>query len=100
VLMLTSVYLVMPVVRVRFRHALIGGITATVIWEITRRVLVWYYGVVSTANLIHGPFATVVVALLSVDIVALTLLLGAQVIAELERKPGESTGEEQSGFET
>lgn len=35
VLMLTSVYLVMPVVRVRFRHALIGGITAAVLWEIT-----------------------------------------------------------------
>jgi YihY family inner membrane protein len=100
VLMLTSVYLVMPVVRVRFRHALIGGITAAVIWEITRRVLVWYYAVESTVNLIHGPFATVVVALLSIDIVALTLLLGAQVIAELERKPGESAGEKQSGFET
>ncbi|HEY6872569.1 MAG TPA: YihY/virulence factor BrkB family protein [Geobacteraceae bacterium] len=100
VLLLTSFYLVMPVVRVRFRHALIGGITAAVIWEITRRVLVWYYTVATMENLIHGPFATVVVALLSIDIVALTLLLGAQVIAELERKPGESAGEKQSGFET
>lgn len=43
--MLTSIYLVMPVVRVRFRHALIGGITAAVLWEITRRVLIWYYAV-------------------------------------------------------
>jgi len=100
VLMLTSIYLVMPVARVRFRHALIGGITAAVIWEITRRVLVWYYAVVSTVNLIRGPFATVVVALLSIDVVSVTLLLGAQVIAELERKPGESAGEKQSGFET
>jgi membrane protein len=100
VLMFTSIYLVMPVVRVRFRHALIGGITAAVIWEITRRVLVWYYAFLFMVNLIYGPIATVVVALLSIDVVAVTLLLGAQVIAELERKPDESTGEELSGFKT
>jgi membrane protein len=100
VLMLTSLYLVMPVVRITFRHALIGGVTATILWEITRRVLVWYYAVISMVNLIYGSFATVVVALLSIEAVALILLLGAQVIAELERKPVELTEEKLSGFET
>ena len=100
VLMLTSLYLVMPVVRITLRHALIGGMTATILWEITRRVLVWYYSVLSMVNLIYGSFATVVVALLSIDAVALILLLGAQVIAELERKTDELTEEKLSGFET
>jgi membrane protein len=100
VLMLTSLYLVMPVVRITLRHALIGGITATILWEITRRVLVWYYSVLSMVNLIYGSFATVVVALLSIEAVALILLLGAQVIAELERKTEELTEEKLSGFET
>jgi len=100
VLLLTSLYLVMPVVHITFRHALIGGITATILWEITRRVLVWYYAVISMVNLIYGSFATVVVALLSIEAVSLILLLGAQVIAELERKPDELTEEKQSGFET
>jgi membrane protein len=100
VLMLTSLYLVMPVVRITFRHALIGGITATILWEITRRALVWYYSVLSMVNLIYGSFATVVVALLSIEAVAVILLLGAQVIAELERKTEKSTGERLSGFET
>ncbi len=86
VLMLTSIYLVMPVVHITFRHALIGGVTAAVLWEITRRVLVWYYSVLSMVNIIYGSFATAVVALLTMDAVALILLLGAQVIAELERK--------------
>lgn len=86
-LMLTSIYLVMPVVQVTFRHALIGGVTAAVLWEITRRVLVWYYSVLSMVNIIYGSFATAVVALLTIDAIALILLLGAQVIAELERKP-------------
>jgi membrane protein len=100
VLMLTSIYLVMPVARVRFRHALIGGMTAAVLWEITRRVLIWYYAAVSMVNVIYGSIAITVVALLSIEVVAVILLLGAQVIAELERKPDESAAEGQSGFET
>jgi membrane protein len=85
VLLLTSLYLVMPGVHITFRRALIGGIAATVLWEITRRALVWYYSAISMVNLIYGSFATAVVALLSAEAVALILLLGAQVIAELER---------------
>jgi len=86
VLMLTSLYLFMPAVRVRFLHALIGGITATILWEITRRALIWYYSTLSMVNLIYGSFATPVVALLTAEAIALIVLLGAQVIAELEHK--------------
>jgi YihY family inner membrane protein len=100
VLLLTSLYLVMPVVHITFRRALIGGVAATILWEITRRILVWYYSVISMVNLIYGSFATAVVALLSTEAIALILLLGAQVIAELERKPDELTDEKRSGFET
>jgi len=99
VLMLTSIYLVMPAVRITFRHALIGGIAATILWEITRRLLVWYFAVLSMVNLIYGSIAAAVVALLSVEAVAFILLLGAQVIAELERKTDELTEERPSDFE-
>jgi YihY family inner membrane protein len=99
VLMFTSIYLVMPVVRITFRHALIGGTTATILWEITRRMLVWYYARLSLVNLVYGSIATVVIALLSVEAAALILLFGAQVIAELERKPDELAEEKRSGFE-
>lgn len=100
VLMLTSIYLVMPVGRIRFRYALIGGITATVLWEITRRVLIWYYATVTSVNVIYGSIAITVVALLSIEVVATILLLGAQVIAELEHKPEESAKEKQAEFKT
>jgi uncharacterized BrkB/YihY/UPF0761 family membrane protein len=76
----------MPAVRTTFRHALIGGVTATILWEITRHVLVWYYSTLSMVNVIYGSFATAVVALLITEVAALILLLGAQVIAELEHK--------------
>jgi YihY family inner membrane protein len=86
VLLLTSFYLVMPSVRITFRDAVIGGTVATALWEITRRVLVWYYSVVSSVNLIYGSFATSVVALISIEAIAVIILLGAQVIAEVERR--------------
>ncbi|MCM2265469.1 MAG: YihY/virulence factor BrkB family protein [Desulfuromonadales bacterium] len=93
VLILTSFYLVMPMVRIRFRHALIGGICAAVLWEITRRVLIWYYAAISMVNVFYGSIAMTVVALLSIDAVAVILLLGAQVIAELERIPDEASAD-------
>jgi membrane protein len=92
VLMFTSIYLVMPVARSTFRPSLIGGITATILWEITRRVLTWYYSSLSMVNLIYGSSVRTVVALLGIEVVAIILLLGAQVIAELERGSDESTG--------
>ncbi len=100
VLLLTSLYMVMPVVRITFRRALIGGVAATILWEITRRVLVWYYSVISMVNLIYGSFATAVVALLSTEAIALIVLFGAQVIAELERTTDRFGNERPSGFET
>jgi membrane protein len=99
VLLLSSIYLIMPVGRIGFLHALIGGITATILWEITRHVLIWYYSTWSMVNVIYGSFATAVVALLITEAVALILLLGAQVIAELEHKTDELTKEKLSGFE-
>jgi membrane protein len=85
IFVLTSIYLVMPVQRPSWRHALIGGITATVLWEITRHVLVWYFGTLSQVNVVYGSLTTSIIVLLSLEIAATLLLLGAQVIAEYER---------------
>ncbi len=100
VLMFSSIYLVMPTVRVRFRYALIGGLVAAVLWEITRRVLIWYYAAISMVNVIYGSIAITVVALLSIEVVTIILLLGAQVIAELEGTPDGSSDDAVSGFST
>ena len=83
--MLTSIYLVMPVGRLSLRTALIGGVTATVLWEIMRHLLVWYFSTLSQVRIVYGSLTTAIVALLSLEIAAMVLLLGAQVIAEYER---------------
>ena len=85
VLLLTSIYMVMPVGRLWWRHALVGGITATLLWEVTRRVLVWYFGTLSQVSVVYGSLTTAIVVLLTLEIAATLLLLGAQVISEYER---------------
>jgi YihY family inner membrane protein len=84
-LMLTALYMVLPARRVTFRRALLGGVAATALWEVVRHVLVWYFRTLSLVNVVYGSLATTVIVLLTLEVAALILLLGAQVIAELER---------------
>lgn len=85
IFLLTSVYMVMPVGKLSWRHALIGGVTAALLWEITRHLLVWYFSTLSQVNVVYGSLTTAIVVLLSLEIAATLLLLGAQVISEYER---------------
>jgi uncharacterized BrkB/YihY/UPF0761 family membrane protein len=77
--------MVMPVGRLRLRHALVGGVTAAILWEITRHILVWYFATLSQVGTVYGSFTTAIVVLLSLEIAAGLLLFGAQVISEYER---------------
>ena len=85
VLLFTLFYKIMPVAKVSFRRALAGGLTATILWEIVRHLLVSYYTKISVVNVLYGSMATIIIVLLTLEAVALILLLGAQVIADLQR---------------
>lgn len=85
ILVLTSIYLVMPAGRLSLSHALVGGVTAALLWEIARHVLVWYFTTLSKVNLVYGSMSTAIVVMFSLEIAAALLLFGAQVIAEYER---------------
>jgi membrane protein len=85
IFVLSSVYMVMPVGRLSWRHALLGGATAALLWEVTRHVLVWYFSTLSQVNVVYGSLTTSIVVLFSLEIGATLLLLGAQVISEFER---------------
>jgi membrane protein len=85
IFMLTSIYLVMPVGRLSLPHALLGGVTAALLWEISRHALVWYFATLSQIGVVYGSLTTAIGVLLSLELAATLLLLGAQVISEYER---------------
>jgi YihY family inner membrane protein len=100
VLILTSIYLVMPVGRLSVRHALIGALTAALLWELTRHLLVWYFARLTQLVVVYGSLTTAIVVLLTLEFVAAFLLLGAQVIAEYERLGKDGSGAPSAPFRT
>jgi len=85
VLMLASIYLVMPLGRPSWGAALLGALVAALLWELTRHALVWYFGTLSQIGTVYGSLTTAIAVLLSLELGATLLLLGAQVISEYER---------------
>ncbi len=83
--LLTSIYVVMPAGRLDLRHALLGAVSAVLLWELTRHVLVWYFATLSQVGVVYGSMTTTIVVLLSLELGATLVLLGAQVISEYER---------------
>ncbi|MET0383983.1 MAG: YihY/virulence factor BrkB family protein [Burkholderiaceae bacterium] len=94
IVLLTSIYVVMPQGKLRVRQALFGAVAAVLLWEVTRHVLVWYFATLSQVGVVYGSMTTAIVVLLSLELGATLVLLGAQVISEYERlsshapKPG------------
>lgn len=84
VALFTAIYRVLPVVRISMRRALVGGIAAAVLWRLVGAFMVYYFTNLSMVNLVYGSLATVIVVLLFMEVAFIILLLGAQVIAELE----------------
>ncbi len=85
ILLLSGIYYFMPVGRLSALHALIGGTTAGLLWELIRLALGWYFGALSQVSVVYGSLTTAIIVLLSLEVAATLLLLGAQVIAEYER---------------
>ncbi|MEK7876711.1 MAG: YihY/virulence factor BrkB family protein [Pseudomonadota bacterium] len=85
ILLISAIYYFMPAGRLSARHALIGGATAGLLWEFIRHALGWYFGTLSQVSVVYGSLTTAIIVLLSLEVAATLLLLGAQVIAEYER---------------
>jgi uncharacterized BrkB/YihY/UPF0761 family membrane protein len=47
---------------------------------------VWYFSTLSQVSVVYGSLTTAIVVLLSLEIAAALLLLGAQMVSEYERR--------------
>jgi membrane protein len=84
VLLFAGTYLVLPIGRVSRRLAFIGGLCAASLWRGVGLLLSYYFANLSMVNVLYGSLATVVVLLLYLEGAFIIVLLGVQVIAELQ----------------
>ena len=85
ILLISAIYYFMPVGRLTASHAMIGGASAALLWELIRYALGWYFSTLSQVSVVYGSLTTAIIVLLSMEVAATLLLMGAQVIAEYER---------------
>jgi membrane protein len=80
---LAAMYRFVPNTRVRWSHALLGGLFTAVGLELAKRVLAWYLAKVPTISAVYGAFATVPILLIWIYVAWVIVLLGAVVAAYL-----------------
>ena len=80
---LALLYTAMPNRRIGIRDALLGGLLAGIVFEITKRGFAFYIAQFPTYTLVYGAFATVPIFLLWIYVSWLVVIFGAVVVAAL-----------------
>jgi membrane protein len=78
---LAGLYRFAPNTYVSWTHAWAGGLFAAVGFELAKRGLAWYVGLVPTYSVIYGAFATLPIFLLWIYLSWVVVLLGAVIAA-------------------
>ncbi|HXF81890.1 MAG TPA: YihY/virulence factor BrkB family protein [bacterium] len=78
-------YRFLPNVRVSPRSLAWGTLTGVVLFEALKRAFIWYVSTLARYPVVYGPLAGLVVFMVWVYLVAVVVLLGAEVIGALER---------------
>ncbi|MEP7297686.1 MAG: YihY family inner membrane protein [Burkholderiales bacterium] len=78
---LAGLFHYVPNTHVRWRHALAGGISSTIGFEIAKRALGWYLTTVPTYSVMYGALATVPIFLIWLYLGWVIVLLGAVIAA-------------------
>lgn len=89
VLAFILLYMAVPNKPIRFKHALIGGVTAAILFEITKRGFTWYVSNFHSYEIIYGALSTIPIFLIWVYVSWLVVLVGAEVTAILGEDGGQ-----------
>lgn len=79
----TLLYFLVPNRRVHFRHAILGGIAAAVMFDLAKRAFAYYLGAISTYAIVYGAFAAFPIFLLWIYLSWVITILGAVITSVL-----------------
>jgi len=80
---MAALYRYVPNTRVRWSHALLGGLFVAAGLELAKKLLAWYLLSVPTYSMVYGTFAIVPILLVWIYLAWVIVLLGAVVTAYL-----------------
>ena len=83
--LLLVIYKVLPDASVRWRDAAVAAVVASVLFELSKTLFAYYLGNLSALDLVYGSVTTVVALMLFLYVVAMVLVLGAELASEYNR---------------
>ena len=86
-------YTAVPNKPIRFKHALVGGVVAAVMFEITKQSFTWYISNFHGYEIIYGALSSIPIFLLWIYLSWLIVLIGAEITAvlgDIEETPWKS----------
>lgn len=82
----TAVYLIMPSVEISLRHAFMGSVFVTLLWELAKHFFTWYVKNIIHFGAIYGSLTTFILFLLWVYYMSAIFLLGGEFVNKLNRR--------------
>lgn len=79
----TSLYLLIPNCRVKFLHALFGGLVAALFFEISKKIFAIYVSGITLNAVIYGAFAAIPFFILWIYIACVITLFGAELASAI-----------------
>ena len=80
-ILLVLFYKILPRVKIKWRHAMAGALTTGLLWMGVKKVLIYFYAHFSSVSILYGALSSLFILLISLEVLSLLLLFGAQVIA-------------------
>jgi membrane protein len=82
----TAIYVIIPRVKIAWRHALVGAVFVTFMWELAKYFFTYYVKNVIQLGTIYGSLTTFILFLLWIFYSSSIFLLGAEFVCNLERR--------------
>jgi membrane protein len=92
----TAMFLIVPLRKIRFRFAFLGGFVCVNLWYLAKFAFRWYVANVAVFNIIYGALGTLIVLVLWIFYSANILLISAECVAVIQDRWDQSTEGERS----
>lgn len=86
-------YIIMPNEKVRIKHALMGGLVVSILFEIMKHGFAWYIHSIPTYNAIYGALAVIPLFMIWIYFFWCIVIYGALVTNQLGKQAGIQSGE-------